>query len=58
MLIARTPPPPYYAVIFSSIKTKDDQDYDTTAALMVQLAEQQEGFLGIESVRSELGITT
>lgn len=58
MLIARTPPPPYYAVIFSSIKTKDDQDYDTTAALMVQLAEQQEGFLGIESVRNELGITT
>ena len=56
-LIAKTPEPPYYAVIFSSHKTDDTEDYAATAARMVELATEQPGFLGVESVREDLGIT-
>jgi len=56
-MIANTPKPPYYAVIFSNIQTTDLDGYEATADLMVALAEQQPGFLGIESVREGLGIT-
>jgi heme-degrading monooxygenase HmoA len=57
--VARTPNPPYYAVIFTSLRTEgDDADYAATAERMVTLAAQQPGFLGIESAReSGLGIT-
>jgi heme-degrading monooxygenase HmoA len=55
--IARTPSPPYYAVIFSSHRTEGDNGYDAMAGRMVELASQQPGFLGIESVRGSLGIT-
>lgn len=55
--IARTPSPPYYAVIFSSHRTEGDNGYDAMAGRMVELASQQPGFLGIESVRENLGIT-
>ncbi|MDN3640562.1 antibiotic biosynthesis monooxygenase [Simiduia curdlanivorans] len=55
---ANTPPPPYYAVIFSSTRTPVEQGYGETADAMVELAHQQPGFLGVESVRdSDLGIT-
>lgn len=56
-MIASTPTPPYYAVIFTSTNTADSTDYSETADLMVQLAQQQDGFLGIESARNEIGIT-
>ena len=56
-MIATTPEPPYYAVIFSSVRTDLDEGYDQTAIRMVELAKTQPGFLGIESVRNELGIT-
>jgi len=56
-LIAETPEPPYYAVIFSSLTTEVDEAYAETAARMVELAAQQPGFLGVESAREELGIT-
>ena len=56
-MIADTPQPPYYAVIFTSIKSTDDDGYAETAQRMVALAQQQPGFLGVESVREELGIT-
>jgi heme-degrading monooxygenase HmoA len=56
-LIADTPAPPYYAVIFSSHKNDDSEGYAETAARMVELAAQQPGFLGVESVREDLGIT-
>lgn len=50
--------PPYYAVIFTSIRTKeDDAGYLEMATKMEQLAQQQDGFLGIESARNEMGIT-
>ena len=55
--IAKTPNPPYYAVIFSSLRSDDIDGYEETAARMVELAAQQPGFLGVESVREELGIT-
>lgn len=58
MPIATTPKPPYYAVIFSSIRThNEDPEYETMAERMVELAAQQPGFLGVESARSEVGIT-
>lgn len=56
-MIANTPNPPYYAVIFSSTNTKSLEDYAETADRMVELASRQEGFLGVESARNELGIT-
>ncbi len=52
-----TPEPPYYAVIFSSLRTDGDRGYDKMAQRMVELASRQPGFLGIESVREGLGIT-
>lgn len=56
-LIAQTPQPPYYAVIFSSVRTDGDNGYNETAGRMVELAGEIEGFLGIESARNELGIS-
>ena len=55
--IAKTPQPPYYAVIFSSLRTEGDNGYGATADRMEELAAEQPGFLGIESARSGLGIT-
>ena len=55
--IARTPEPPYYAVIFSSHQSADLEGYHQTASRMLELAAQQPGFLGVESARSDLGIT-
>ena len=56
-LIAETPEPPYYAVIFSSQQTDDLEGYGETAARMLELAAQQPGYLGVESAREGLGIT-
>lgn len=55
--IADTPKPPYYAVIFTNLLSKNTDGYEATAERMVELAMEQPGFLGIESVREELGIT-
>ncbi|RXR17258.1 antibiotic biosynthesis monooxygenase [Flavobacterium amnicola] len=49
--------PPYYAVIFTSVRTEIEEGYSEMADLMLTLAQQQEGFLVIESARSEVGIT-
>ena len=56
-MIAKTPKPPYYAVIFSSERTNLEEDYAKTADRMVTLAKNEKGFLGIESARNEIGIT-
>ena len=49
------PQPPYYAVIFSSVRHDGGgggaDGYDATAARMVELARGQPGFLGVESTR-------
>jgi heme-degrading monooxygenase HmoA len=58
-VIARTPEPPYYAVIFTSLRTAVAEGYDDTSERMIELAAQQPGFLGVESARGDdgLGIT-
>ena len=56
-MIANTPQPPYYAVIFTSLRTDVDEGYSIMADAMVELAKQQPGYLGIESARAGLGIT-
>ena len=47
----------YYAVIFTSERTAIEEGYVEMAVLMEELAKKQEGFLGVESARSEIGIT-
>src|SRR5262245_40311887 len=57
---ASTPAPPYYAVIFTSIRSPGDDDrYAETSDRMLELAREQPGYLGVESTRGEdgLGIT-
>ncbi len=56
-ILADTPKPPYYAVIFTSIRTAGDNGYSETAHRMLELAEQQPGYLGVESAREDIGIT-
>ena len=56
---SKTPEPPYYAVIFTS-RLGDHQDgYDAMGAALVELAEAQPGYIGIETTRGAdgLGIT-
>lgn len=56
-MIASTPAPPYYAVIFTSLRTETADGYSGMAEAMVELAKKQPGFLGVESARNEVGIT-
>ena len=56
-MFAETPKAPYYAVIFTSIRTEGDNGYGEMADRMMEMAQQQDGFLGAESARNELGIT-
>ena len=53
--LARTPEPPYFAVIFTSQRAVGDQGYDAMAARMVELGSSCDGFLGIESARGADG---
>lgn len=48
---------PYYAVIFSSLRTDGDKGYAQMAEEMETLARKQPGFLDIESARDGVGIT-
>ncbi len=49
---------PYYAVIFTSVKTGIDANgYAEMSEKMFSLAALQKGFLGVESARAEIGIT-
>src|ERR1700742_4795374 len=56
-MIAQTPPTPYYAVIFTSLRKPVDEGYGLMAVEMEELASQQDGFLGVESARNDIGIT-
>ena len=50
-------PARYFSVIFTAQRTLSDEDmYSLTSERMVDLAQQQPGFLGLESVRGEDGI--
>jgi heme-degrading monooxygenase HmoA len=57
--LAKTPRPPYYVVIFSTLRTDGDHGYAAMAEKMDALAARQPGYLGIDSVRdaSGFGIT-
>jgi heme-degrading monooxygenase HmoA len=57
--IAATPEPPYYAVVFTSVRTHADahaQAYARAADEMTRLAREQPGFLGVESARDADGV--
>ncbi len=56
-MIADTPDPPYYAVIFTSVRTKGDTGYISMSEKMLKLAKRQDGFLGVEPAHEETGIT-
>jgi len=47
----------YYAVIFTSTRTEVEAGYAEMATKMVELAKAQPGYIGMESARSEIGIT-
>lgn len=55
--IARTPAPPYYAVIFTSLHTGDLDGYDEASRRIIALAAAMPGFLGVEAARDGVGIT-
>ena len=58
--VAKTPNPPYYAVVFSSQRTTADAEgYAEMSDRMFALAAQQPGYLGVEAASGEdgLGIT-
>ena len=56
--LARTPDPPYYAVVFTSRRAAEHEGYAEMADRMVELANGQPGFLGMDSVREgAIGIT-
>ncbi|MDR6178172.1 MULTISPECIES: antibiotic biosynthesis monooxygenase family protein [unclassified Pseudomonas] len=52
-------PPDCVVIAFISQRADEDPDYERTAARMLELAQAQPGFLGVESVRGAdgLGIT-
>jgi len=52
---ASTTEPPYYAVIFSSLRRGEDDGYAAMAELMAALALEQPGCLGAESARDADG---
>ena len=57
-MLATTPEPPYFTVIFASEKiekTSDRSAYDIMASQMLDLATHQPGYLGVETVENELG---
>ena len=60
-MIARTPKPPYYAVIFTSVRNTATEGeniaYDAMACHMDELAKLQPGYLGMESAKNDMGIT-
>src|SRR2546426_558945 len=56
---AELPEPPYYTVVFTSLRTPVDEGYADTAKAMFELVAEQPGYLGADSVRGPdgLGIT-
>lgn len=56
-MLAKTPQPPYFAAIFSSTRTPVEHGYSIMNDKLFALVTEQEGFLGVESAREEVGIT-
>jgi heme-degrading monooxygenase HmoA len=57
MSFAKTGATPYYAVIFTSMRTDVDEGYEEMDRILCEAAAKQPGFLGAESARNGLGIT-
>tara|TARA_B100000965_G_C19407499_1_gene676129 strand:- start:270 stop:587 length:318 start_codon:yes stop_codon:yes gene_type:complete len=55
-MIAQTPKPPYYAVIFTSYLVENTEEYQQISLELEQLAEKQDGFLGFEAARDGMGL--
>ena len=53
---AATPGPPYFAVIFTRLASADVDGYDAAARRMLELAADQDGFLGVESASEPSGV--
>ena len=54
--LAATPDPPYWAVVFTTVRSTVDQEaYERAADHMVELAAQQPGYLGHETARDPDG---
>jgi len=49
------PAPPYYAVVFTSLRTPGDDGYAETARAMFELVRDQPGYLGVDSARGADG---
>ncbi|MFF2849894.1 antibiotic biosynthesis monooxygenase family protein [Streptomyces sp. NPDC058001] len=51
--------PPYYAVVFTSVRTDGDNGYGETADRMEELVQEIPGFLGMDIARTPggLGVT-
>jgi heme-degrading monooxygenase HmoA len=55
--LSRTPQPPYWAVVFASVRSVEDSDgYARAAEEMMALAAEQPGFLGVETARGTDGV--
>ncbi|MCH5672160.1 antibiotic biosynthesis monooxygenase family protein [Streptomyces gilvus] len=56
---ASLPAPPYYAVVFTAVRTAGDNGYAETDERLMKLAADQPGFLGVDGARGAngLGIT-
>ena len=52
---AKTPQPPYYTVIFTSLRVNTGEGYSEMAEKTMKLAIQSPGFLGVESARGTDG---
>lgn len=57
MKFSHTPKPPYYAVIFTSVRTSGDNGYAAMSDQIEAIVKDQPGYLGMESARNEIGIT-
>lgn len=53
---APLPDPPYYAVIFTAQRNEGDEGYGSVADKMMELAAEQDGYIGVESTRDETGL--
>lgn len=56
--IANTPEPPYYAVIFTTKRTGNEEElYGEMNDQLMEMVQDHEGFLGIESSGTGLTVT-
>lgn len=49
--------PPYYAVVFTSVRARDDNGYAETAERMEELVKEVPGYLGMDHARTPGGLS-